>query len=215
MNQEQINRKEMHDSTLLFMDSNTGKWSSIAKVGLFKSELSEVNTKIEMAMEAQADAQVFIGKNKTQLKHTIASKADILNDALEVMADLSGNIKLAQQMADSESSLFRLKNEVFISRIKLIVKKAEKHQEELINDFGVTEAQITDLKTDLDSFLGMNGLPRAYRVASDVATQDLKILFTETLDILTNKLDRVMKIFKRRDISFYNGYLAARTIIDN
>ncbi len=84
----------------------------------------------------------------------------------------------------------------------------------LINEYGASEEQITDLKMDLDEFLTMNGMPRAYRIASDVATQDLKNLFVEANDILTNKLDRIMKIFKRSDLNFYNGYLAARVIVD-
>ena len=39
--------------------------------------------------------------------------------------------------------------------------------------------------------------------------------FTDAIQILENKLDKVMKIFQRRDASFYNGYLAAREVVDN
>ncbi len=215
MKQRQINKKEMMDSTLLFLDTNASKWSAIAKVGEFKTELSVVNGKIEVAMKSQADAQVYVGKNKTQLKHTIAAKGDVLNDALEVFADISGDFELALLMTDSESSLFRLKNEVFIVRIKLIIEKAILHKDVLTTEYGVTEEQITDLQMDTDQFLTMNGMPRAYQIISNVATKDLISLFTEADDILNNKLDRVMKIFSRRDESFYNGYLASRIIIDN
>ena len=57
-----------------------------------------------------------------------------------------------------------------------------------------------------------NGEPRTYQIASVQATQSLAGLFSEANEILTTKLDKVMKIFKRRDPEFYNGYLAARGI---
>lgn len=47
------------------------------------------------------------------------------------------------------------------------------------------------------------------------ATKSLDQLFDHASDILENKLDKVMSIFKRRDVNFYNGYLAARVIVNN
>lgn len=72
-----------------------------------------------------------------------------------------------------------------------------------------------DLKASFDDFLAINGQPRAYKVASVQATKSLDQLFDDASDILENKLDKVMSIFKRRDVNFYNGYLAARVIVDN
>lgn len=215
MNKEQINRKEMHDSTLLFLDLHSEKWSPIPKVGEIKNELVRVNNDIEGIAKEQSDSQIFLGKNKTQLKNSIATKADILNDTLEVFATFAGNNALVQQMGDSAHALGRLRTEDFIRRVQLIVGKAKENMDALQNEYGVTEQQITDLQNDIDSFLDLNGMPRAYRVASVVATQDLKELFSEANNVLENKLDKIMKIFKNRDSSFYKGYLAARSVINN
>jgi hypothetical protein len=62
--------------------------------------------------------------------------------------------------------------------------------------------------------LELDGQPRAYQVASIQATKSLEQLFDTANDILKNKLDKVMSIFKHRDTNFYNGYLAARVIVD-
>ena len=107
-----------------------------------------------------------------------------------------------------------MRNADFIPAIKAIVKAAENNLEALA-EYGVTAEQVEGLKTDFDGFLAINGQPRAYRVASVQATKDLELLFTEADDILNNKLDKVMSIFKRRDPGFYNGYQAARIIVDN
>ena len=215
MNQKQINRKEMYDATLHYLDLNSQKWSPIQKIGEFKNELVEINKSIEIEAKKQADAQIFVGKSKTQLKHIIANKADVLNDTIEVYAMLTGNNALAQQMADSASSLNKMKKENFIMRVKLIVEKATEFLKQLTKEYGVTKEQVTDLQSDIDTFLEMNGMPRAYRIESSVATQDLTTLFTQATNVLENKLDKVMKIFKNKDANFYNGYVSARMVIDN
>ncbi|MGC9355142.1 MAG: hypothetical protein ACP5D9_14950, partial [Mariniphaga sp.] len=158
---------------------------------------------------------VFLGKNKKQLKSTVAQKADILNDSIEAFALVTGNQKLAGKMATSYSDLNRMRNADFIPAVKEIISEAEANAEILQTEYGVTAEQIDGLKNDLDDFLAINGQPRAYKIASVQATKDLEQLFSEATDTLGNKLDKVMKIFQRRDAGFYNGYLAAREIVDN
>jgi len=214
MNKTQINQKEMYETVVSFLDSNSALWSAIPKVGEFKNEFSGVVTQINAAQYAQQEAQVFLGKNKTQLKSTVAQKADILNDGVEAFALVTGNNQLANRMAASYSELNRLRNADFIPAVQAIIAAAEANMEVLQTEYGVTTQQVDGLKSDLDEFLALNGMPRAYRVASVQATKDLELLFGEA-QVVLEKLDKVMSIFKRRDPGFYNGYLAARVIVDN
>lgn len=214
MKKRQINQKEMYSAVVTFLDSNSALWSSIVKVGEFKNQFTDVVVQIDDAQYAQKQAQVFLGTNKTQVKSVVAQKADILNDSLEAFALVTGNNKLENKMAASYSELLRLRNADFIPAVKTIIRAAEAHLE-AITEYGVTSEQIEDLKTDFDGFLQINGQPRAFRVASVQATKDLELLFDEAKDILENKLDKVMSIYKRRDPGFYNGYQAARVIVDN
>jgi len=215
MNKNQINRKEMYDTVISYLDTNTVKWTSIPKVGEFKNEFSAVVAQIGDAQEAQADAQVFVGKNKKQLKSLIAQKADILNDCLEAFALVTGDDKLAGKMATSYSDLNRMRNADFATAIKEIITATEQHSDVLQAEYGVTAQQVDGLKADFDEFLVINGEPRAYQIASVQATKSLEQLFTDATVILETKLDKIMSIFKRRDINFYNGYLAARVVVDN
>lgn len=204
----------MYDTVLSFLDSNSALWSSILKVGEFKNQFTDVVVQIDTAQYAQQQAQVFLGKNKTQIKSVVAQKADILNDSLEAFAVVTGDKKLENKMAASYSELYQMRNADFIPAIKTIVEAAEAHLE-VLSEYGITAEQVEDLKTDFDGFLEINGQPRAFRVASVQATKDLELFFSEANDILDNKLDKVMSIFKRRDPGFYNGYQAARVIVDN
>lgn len=214
MNKIQINKKEMYNTVVSFLDSSSALWSSILKVGEFKNQFTDVVVQIDTAQYAQKQAQVFLGKNKTQLKSVVAQKSDILNDSLEALAVVTGDKKLENKMSTTFSELFKMRNADFIPAVKIIIDAAEAHLE-VLSDYGVTTEQVEDLKTDFDGFLEIYGQPRAFRVASVQATKDLELLFTEANDILENKLDKVMSIFKRRDPGFFNGYQAARIIVDN
>lgn len=215
MNGNQINRKEMQNAVRDYLDAHVTKWSTIAKIGEFKNEFDLLNDQIDQTQQAQQAAQVFVGKNKKIVKNTIAHKADILNDVLETYGMLSGDTELENNMGESYSDLQNMRNLDFIPKINSIISEAEKHLTVLQADYGVTPEQIEDLKADMDQFLELNGQPRAYRIASVQATKDLEQLFSEINLVLTEKLDRVMKIFKRRDPNFYNGYRAARVVVNN
>ncbi len=56
---------------------------------------------------------------------------------------------------------------------------------------------------------------RQYSIKRGVATQNIEELVKQGLDLLYNQLDNLMKIFKRRDPQFYQGYILARTIVDD
>jgi hypothetical protein len=101
-----------------------------------------------------------------------------------------------------------------LSEVNLGIDVVVENQEELIAGYGLTSEQITGLQADYDHFLELDGQPREYQIKSGVATLTLEELFTEVNNLLTNQLDNLMKIFKRRDPTFYNGYLKARMVVD-
>ncbi|MBN2663990.1 MAG: hypothetical protein JXR68_10105 [Bacteroidales bacterium] len=215
MNKNQINKKEMYDVVSYYLDSRSALWASIPKVGEFKNEFSAVVAQIDSVQYAQQQAQVFLGKNKTQIKRVVAEKADILNDTIEAFAWVTGNEKLRGKMSTTFTDLYALRNADFSPAVQAIIEAAEANIDVLTSEYGVTNEQVEGLKTDLDEWLAINGQPRAYKVASVEATKSLELLFDEADAILTNKLDNVMSLFKRRDPGFYNGYQAARVIVDS
>lgn len=214
MTNNQINRKEMHDSVLAYLDNNADKWARIPKVGEFKLELAQANQHIEEASANQEKARVRIGRNKTALKRNLAEKADIVNDQLECMAAINGDQELENRMAKSFHELFKMRNADLVTYTKETITEADKNAKELTTEYGLTKALLNDLKNDFNTFSQMNGMPREYQIKSSVATTNLEELFKETNELLSSKLDKVMKVFKRSDSNFYNGYLAARTIVD-
>ena len=214
MTQAQINRGQMIDAVITFMNKNTAKWSTIAIIGMLMSKLNELFEAITEHKEAQNAAKVFIHKNKNEQKRIVADKADILNDTLEAYADIEENAELEYKADKSSSDLYKLRNEDFKTVITETITLLEGNLNNMA-DYGMTEPQITDLKTSFDNFLVMNGQPRQYRISSKVATESLKELFSKSSKLLDTKLDKLMKRYKNSDPNFYKGYLAARVIVDN
>ena len=215
MDKRKINKKEMFDVVVSYLNGKLAAWSSIPKVGEFLNQFTTVVAQIETAQYAQQQARVFLGKSKTQIKSMVAEKADILNDTVETYALVNGNEELRLQMSASYSGLNRLRNADFIPAIKAVIDAVQENIDVLTTEYGTTSEQVESLKADFDEFLTLNGQPRAYKVASVEATKNLELLFDEADAILNERLDKVINIFKRRDPGFYNGYLAARVIVDS
>lgn len=213
MNQAQINRLEMYQTTNDYLDAQNAVWSAIPIVGNYKNQLFDIIANIKTAAANQADAQVFIGKSLTALKKTIATKMDMLDDILEAYALDTDNAELAQQAANSTTDYFSLPNEEFEIKVQQVITLLEAN---LANtaDYGLSAEQVDDVKLNFDQFLTSRGKPRNYQVASRVATQDMDALFKEGT-ATTEKLDRVLKRFRRANASFYNGYEAARKVIND
>ncbi len=205
----------MYDAVSSYLDRKSALWASIPKVGEFKNEFTLAVAQIDEVQYAQQQAQVFLGKTKTQIKSVVSEKADILNDSLEAFALVTANEKLRVQMDATYTDLNRLRNAEFSPAVQAIIAAAEDNMEVLTAEYGVTAEQVEGLKTDLNEFLAINGQPRAYKIASVEATKSLEQLIDEADEILNNKLDKVMSLFKRRDPGFYNGYIAARVIVDS
>lgn len=214
MNKDQNNKLDMYEAVQTYLDTNTDKWNGVPVLITFKNQFSELLSNIREHQENQEAARVFLGANKTTQKRFVSEKADILNDALEAYAAIEENIELEQKAAKSFSDLNRLRNQDFVTVVTETIILLEQHLEALA-DYGVTADQITDLKNSFDQFLTLQGQPRQYRIAGKQATLNLAELFENTSSLLSNKMDKVMKRFKRTDANFFNGYQTARIIVNN
>ncbi|MCM5662182.1 hypothetical protein [Galbibacter mesophilus] len=214
MTSGQRSKLEMFEAVQTYLDANSNKWEAINKIVQHKNELNELLLQVYEHKDAQEEAKVYVHQNKVLQKKIVAEKADILNDILEVHGEVSNNDELKSRADKSFTDLFRLPNTDFITVIHEIIDLLSLHLEALA-DYGVTDNQIQDFKNSFDAFLVFRGLPRQYRIKETRATKDLETIFKEATDLLNNKLDKVIKVLKRKEPSFYNGYNAARVIVDN
>jgi hypothetical protein len=60
----------------------------------------------------------------------------------------------------------------------------------------------------------MIGVPRSLSVKSSAANKQVDALITETNNLLTKQLDKLMLRFKSIESEFYNSYVQARTVVE-
>ena len=211
MNKRQIKKIEMMRSTNAYLDSTSAAWSAIPIASTYKTALAQVLDQIRTSAGDQESAQVFIGSTLIDIKQRIAEKMDILDDVLEAYAEDTANAELMVQASNSKSDYLRLANEDFETKASHVIELLESHVGNMA-DYGLSQDQIDDVKLDFGNYQDKRGMPRSYKIASRSATETIETLMDEGT-LLLEKLDRVMKRFKRSNASFYAGYLSARTIV--
>ncbi|MCV9388507.1 hypothetical protein [Reichenbachiella ulvae] len=211
MEQTQINSSEMFQDTDTYMDENTAVWSAIPIVGIYKNRLAEIISKIKTAAQEQEAAQVFLGKSLRQVKKDISLKMDVLDDILEAFAEDTDNSTLLAQSSNNFTSYYSLPNEDFETKTKNMIDLMDREIDNL-TDYGLTPAQLDDVRMSFNDFSDHRGKPRAYRIASRVATQNIADLIDEG-DKTLDRLDKILKRFRRSNPAFYNGYQAARMVV--
>lgn len=184
MTDRQISKLEMYKATQQYLDSQAATWNAVPIVTQFKNELDTLLEQMAEHQEAKEASQVFLGENKVELKKNVAQKADILNDVLEAYASINEKTELEQKAAKTLTDLFRMRNEEFITALKELIALLEPELENLA-DYGVSAAQLDELKASFDRFLSLNGQPRQYRIASRQATQALEELFSTSIHCWT------------------------------
>lgn len=213
MTREQINTHEMMEATNAYLDSQAPVWSTIPIANTYKTTLTEVLLGIRQASQDQEGAKVYLGRSVRDLKHTIATKMDILDDTLEAFADDTKNTELLTRAQNTFTDYFRLSYEPFEVKVLEMLALLDAHVEAMA-DYGMTTQMIDEVKASFNTFQDMRGKPRAFKIASRIATSTLEVLFAEG-DATLKRLDNVLKRFKRSNPSFYTGYQAARLIVND
>lgn len=211
MDQLQANRLKMARTTQTFLNDNAATWSAVPIITNTKTEIDGIVDLISAEAERQAAASISVTATKAAKKRAVAEKIDILNDAVEAYGAITGNAALENEAAKSFSDLYRQGEEDFRAAAVNQIAMVEEHIDDLA-DYGVTQALVDDVKADLNGFLELSGKPRTYIITRRQATEGLESLFDQLREG-HERLDKVMKIFKRSQPDFYNGYVAAREIV--
>jgi seryl-tRNA synthetase len=179
MKQSQINRLEMIQTTNNHLNQHTAVWNTIPIVGKSKNQLAQLMSDIKKTAKDQEEAQVFIGASLREIKKTIATKIDIIDDAIESFAEDTENAELHFKSKNTASDYFKLPNEDFETKTLNMIKLSEETLPAM-NGYGATQEEIDDVKILLNNFLEKRQKPRAFKVASKVATLSLEDQFKKT-----------------------------------
>ncbi len=213
MTQDQDNIKTMFQTTIAFLDSNNSVWSGTAA---FADAVTRAKTGVQ-AIDTSADTQetptTGVSGDKAQARADLEEKTLEIADQLAALAAKNGDNDLAAKVEMTKSSLDRMDDSALEQTAERVSGLATTNIAALAA-YGVVAADVTALDTAKTTFAGMKTSPREAAVGRKAQTQSLPQLIANVRSIFRNEIGKMMTPFKKSNADFYNGYFAARVIVN-
>jgi hypothetical protein len=212
MNKTQTNYFNMFLNVQEFFNDNSQIWSNIPRTVSYKNDFDEIIVLLREKSGVSIES-ISVSNKKDKLKEQIAQKTSAILGILTAFAHEKDDMDLAKQVDLSKSAILRLKDTELVPKVTFFISIARQYIEELA-DFGLSEASLTELEAMADEFNGLIGKPRSIRNKKFVALSEVEQLINEGNNLLKNKLDKLMLMFRESNPAFYDGYHRARVIVD-
>lgn len=213
MTQDQDNIRTMFTTTLDYLDTNNSVWSARPAFADAVTRAKAAVAAIDGAVGKQQTPTTGVTGDKAELRNDLEEKLLELADQLAAFAARSGNHDLAAQVEMTKSSLDRQPENDLVQTAERIAGLATTNMAALA-DFEVTPAEVTALNNARSAFRDEQNAPRNMTAERSAQTQSLPQLIATARSIFRNELDKMMTRFKQSNADFYNGYFAARVIVD-
>ncbi|MEO8591092.1 MAG: hypothetical protein ABI432_17060 [Flavobacteriales bacterium] len=213
MNQVQENRMSMAYAAMLVLDNNTGIWSVVPAMVQAHTEFKANLTALELAVNKQVADIKGHAKDKAAAEDSMIAKTLSVAGGVMALATVNGDNGLAEAMDLTPSELRRYRDSVVAQRCMGVHDAATANAAALVA-YGITAADITDLKARIDTYVALIAQPRNMITARKGATAEIGALIRDTTKLLNNRLDRLMQQFAFSQKEFHKHYFDARIIID-
>jgi len=214
MNKNFAQELEMFEQTNAYLDDHISVWIAVPIIINYKNKIHQLFPLLKSSLNTlETDtSKVHMGQAILHLKKQIADKMDILDDTLEAYADDVGDEQLRQAASNYYMDYFRLPYDDFTAKVVEMIGLLEKHIDKMA-EYGLVHDQIDDVKLNMTEYQESLDKEPTFNIPSTVLHDNVEELLDQAR-AYSQKLDKVMKRFKRSNVTFYNGYLAARTIVE-
>jgi hypothetical protein len=213
MTQDQDNIRTMFQTTIQFLDNNNSIWSGTTAfadaVTRAKSGLDALDT----AVDTQQTPTTGVAGDKAQARDDLEDKILALADQVAALAAKGAKHDLAAQVQMTKSSLDQMPDSDLEDTAERVGAAATANMADLAA-YGVTAADVTALNTARTTFAGMKTSPRQAAVVRKAQTESIPQLIRNVRSIFRNEIDKMMTPYKKTNTDFYNGYFAARVIVN-
>jgi hypothetical protein len=212
MNNKDTNRVTMIKTTREYLAGTNSIWSPMAPFAAAVADLNAKLSEIDAAAQKQ-EAPSGAAADKNAARDALEDVTFLACEALCVLAH-DGNDNALLALCDlSPSALGEMDGEALSNRAANVLTAANARKTELA-PLQVTQANLDEFTQALADFNDTRTGPRAATAARKVQTQSLRALIREALDILRNRIDRMVNLFGRTHPEFVAGYENARVIVD-
>jgi hypothetical protein len=213
MNKNQSKYVRMFLNTQEILNVHTEKWSGIPVMVNAKNEFDELIQRILDVNERTQSNSEAVSASKAQTLEAVVQKAVMLSGAMQAFAAFTGNVELAGKVKLTKTDIVGARETDVEKTVAPVINAARKELANLA-DYGITEAQITELETSVDDFNSMIGRPRTIRNQAFAAISELQELVDTANGVANQKLDNLMLLFQAAQPGFFEEYKRARVIVD-
>ena len=213
MDKAQTNRVTMFKTVAGYLGENNSVWSAMAPFATAVQELDGKIDAIDESAQKQETPTTGAAADKAFKRDSLEDALFLTCEALGAMAATSNDNELLALTAVSPSSLHRFTDEELANRASTVLEKANAQKTSLAA-FHVTQANIDELSQALQNFKTIKEKPRQTTAERVAETSSLPSLIRDANDILRNRIDRLVNLFRRSNPKFVAGYKSARVIVD-
>ena len=180
-----------------------------AVVSEFNATLSQLEENIKIQQgKITGTSEQKQKEEQEMIDETVRIAAGVYVFAIDNM-----NLALAEKVAISPSALQNMNQAKLLASCMGILELAAEHLDEMA-DFGIAEADLKSLEKEINDFKELAVAPRTEIVTRSQATEKIRILINDLLNLLKLKADKFILMFKQTQPAFYNEYKSARIIVD-
>ncbi|MEC4050466.1 carboxypeptidase-like regulatory domain-containing protein [Flavobacterium sp. SUN046] len=214
MNRLQERKLTMYELVYLFLKAtNASIIGQMPQMDIAIINLGSNIDKIKELFSNQIVNRVGTTEEKEQIKLNLVNKTYTMARKLEAYAVNSGNREMAKKVKLAFTFLEKLADNAIIANASMIHDNALQIITELA-PYSIVATDITDLKTNIDEFNVYLPKPRSEIIDKKEATEALSQLYSETDDLLKNKMDILVGIVQINEPHFYSHYKNSRIIIN-
>jgi hypothetical protein len=213
MTQDQQNVRTMFDTVLNYLNGKNSIWSGkVAFSDAVTRATAAVGT-IDSAADAQQTPTSGVTQDKEAVRNDLEEETLRIADQLSAYAAKNGKLDLGAQVEMTKSSLDKLLDNDLEQTAERVSTLASANIAALA-DYDITAANVTALDTLRTNFAGKKTAPRQAQTGRATATTSLEEAIRNARSLFRNELDKLMTNFKKTNLDFYNGYFAARVIVN-
>ncbi|TAJ15199.1 hypothetical protein DMA11_01985 [Marinilabiliaceae bacterium JC017] len=154
-----------------------------------------------------------VTEQKSAIKERLAVHTSELAASASAFATDQGDIAMEAMLDFTYSDIRYARDNEAINIASVVAKELEKYDGELV-DYLISDEDQSLLTTLIDQFQDVTMTKGNQRSQGVSDTKKLALLFRETDELLTKKLDRLLMRMRSKAPAFYDSYLNARSIID-
>lgn len=208
MDKIQEDKKNMFIAVQKVLDENTEIWNSQSTLVMSKAALDGKLMELEN-LKPVNDKDTNENADKVEVREKLIETTIDISSSLLNYASKTGNSDLCEKVNYTKSDLELSRDTILIDMCQLIYEKANENIENLIN-YNVTKKELSVYQILIEEFDKLITDPLELVRKKQEGRKSVSVLINEMEELLIERIDNLVSIFKSSHPQFYETYLLAK-----